>query len=154
MSAPGPQLRDIHLPPPPSWWPPAPGWWLLALLALVLLLTLVWWVRRWRRRRRIWAVVCAELEALAVVDAASCAAGVSQLMRRVARLGVRADAPVGADPWAALVRRYAPDASVTAALEPLAHAMYRPNPAIEPQTVLAAARRWLRCALTRRPRHA
>lgn len=154
MTVPGPQLRDIHLPPPPSWWPPAPGWWLLAVLVLSVLLALAWWLRRWRRRRRAWSAVRAELAALAGADPATCAAGVSQLMRRVVRLHAPADAAAQGDAWAAVVRRHAPDAATAETLQPLAGAMYRRQPDIEPARVLQAARRWLRHALVRGRRHA
>lgn len=87
-TAPGPELRDIHLPPAPSWWPPAPGWWVLAALVLIGgYFAVRWWLRRrdkqrWRKR------VLAELERIASdhvaqPDPTRVAADVSHLLRRV-----------------------------------------------------------------------
>lgn len=90
-SAPGPELRDIHLPPAPSWWPPAPGWWLLALLLAAALYLGVRRLLRMRNERRWRRRVHAELERIAATHAAqpdpTLAAGeVSRLLRRVSLL--------------------------------------------------------------------
>jgi hypothetical protein len=90
-TAPGPELRDIHLPPAPSWWPPAPGWWLLAAGVLIgVYFAARWWLRRrretqWRKR------VHAELERIAndhigQPDPARVALEVSHLLRRVSMM--------------------------------------------------------------------
>jgi Domain of unknown function (DUF4381) len=75
-------LRPLHPPTAVHWWPPAPGWWLLAV-ALAALLVLAWWQRR---RRALQRVALAELRRLDSTeqDPARLAAGVNQLLRRVA----------------------------------------------------------------------
>ncbi|HEX6832517.1 MAG TPA: DUF4381 family protein, partial [Rudaea sp.] len=50
--APGPELRDIHVPAPPSWWPPAPGWWLLAAIIIALLAFVAFHLYKKLQRRR------------------------------------------------------------------------------------------------------
>lgn len=147
MTAPGPQLRDIHMPPPPPWWPPAPGWWLLAVLLTGVMVLLAWWLRRWRHRRRLLQTVLAELDHLKTADAATCAAGISQLMRRVARWQAPTDAAMPAAEWTALVRRHAPDAASAEVLEPLALAMYQRTPHLDTERLQRAARDWLRRAV-------
>lgn len=155
----GPVLRDIHLPPSPSWWPPAPGWWLLA--ALVLLLAgggLVWWQRA-RRRRRAQARILAEVDALAAqhaahADAQALAAGLHQLLRRVARRQDPQAARQRGDGWRDILARVPVDASTLEHLLALEHAMYRPQP-YDTALALDAVRRWLRAALAQREsRHA
>ncbi len=82
-------LRDWHLPDPVSWWPPAPGWWLVAgvLLATLLLTAHVW--RRWHQQRTSTRIALRQLDALQTAltadgDVRRFAAGVAQLLRRLA----------------------------------------------------------------------
>lgn len=87
MTAPGPVLRDIHLPSEPSWWPPAPGWWLLAALAL---LALAWTLRGLagrRRLRRARRALHEEFERARAEhpDGAAQVAALSLLLRRIAK---------------------------------------------------------------------
>lgn len=157
--APGPQLRDIHMPPPPGWWPPAIGWWLLAILLLVALGAFAWRSRRRRGRRRRWQAARAELQALASryaadADAALYAAGVSQLLRRAARLReASAGAASGAD-WQARIRQFAPDAAVAEPLLQLDAAIYRPQADLDAEATRHAAQAWLRHVLLGGDRHA
>lgn len=145
----GPTLRDIHLPPAPPWWPPAPGWWLLAALALSLLAggVLLW--RRARRRGRYRAGILAEVDALAARhsgDAQALAAGLHQLLRRVARRHDPAATRLRGDAWREALARVPVDADTLQRLLALEPAMYRPQP-YDTAAALAAVRRWLRAAL-------
>lgn len=90
-AAAGPVLRDIHLPAAPPWWPPAPGWWILAALALAALAWFAWRMRhraQQARRRRLLARAWRELleRHPAERDPAALVAGLSELLRRTARL--------------------------------------------------------------------
>jgi hypothetical protein len=145
----GPVLRDIHLPPAPPWWPPAPGWWLLSALVLLLLAggVLAW--HRARRRRRYRARVLAEVDALAAShadDAQALAAGLHQLLRRVAMRHDRAAARLRGEAWREVLARVPVDADTLQRLLALEPAMYRPQP-YDIAAMLAAVRRWLRAAL-------
>lgn len=89
--APGPVLRDIHLPPEPSWWPPAPGWWLVALLVLAVAAWCGWRAARARRIARARAKLRDEWRRVLDAhpreeDAAARVAELSLLLRRAARL--------------------------------------------------------------------
>lgn len=146
MTPPGPVLRDIHMPPPASWWPLAPGWWgvLVLLLALASWLAWRWWRRRLPRRR--WREARRELEALQADhhdDPAAFAAGVSQLLRRVARLRDPSAAGLRGEPWQAAMREMAGGRVATQPLEGLERAMYQPHVALDVSAVAAAAHQWL-----------
>lgn len=150
--SPGPSLRDIHLPPEPSWWPPAPGWWVLAVLLLALLLAGIWW---WRRQRRAWRrqrLVLRELDALAHRyqvdhDAMMLAAGLHQMLRRMARRhDARATRQRG-EPWRRTLARVPVDAPTLEQLLALEQGIYRPAPSFDHVATVAAVRRWLRLAL-------
>lgn len=160
MSAPpGPQLRDIHVPPPPGWWPPAVGWWLLAVLLLALLAVLGWRFLRRRRQRSRWRAARAELDALAArqanaADVALYAAGVSQLLRRAARLHEPAAGTASGPDWQALLQRLAPDATLARPLLQLEAVIYRPRPVLDVAATHRAAHAWLRHVLLRKRRHA
>jgi cbb3-type cytochrome oxidase subunit 3 len=145
----GPILRDIHLPPAPSWWPPAPGWWLLAALLVLLLVTVVLWWRHTRQRRRYRAGILAEVDALAAshpADAQALAAGLHQLLRRVARLHEPAAAHLRGDAWREALARASVDADTLVLLLALEPAMYR-RQAYDRTAMLDAVRRWLRAAM-------
>ncbi len=146
----GPVLRDIHMPPPASWWPPAPGWWILAALLLVVLALLAryWWRRRMPRRR--WRMARRELAGLYArsrEDPAAFAAGVSQLLRRVARLHDPASAHLPGRRWHAALRHMAGKHVSTQALERLDLAMYAPCTPLDTAAVERSARAWLRRVL-------
>lgn len=151
---PGPVLRDIHLPPAPPWWPPAPGWWVLAALALLLLVAGMRAWRRTRRERLHRARILAEVDALAVRhagDGQALAAGLHQLLRRVARLQDPSVARQRGDAWRAVLARVPVEPDALDRLLALESAMYRPQP-YETAAALDAVREWLGAALARRPR--
>ncbi len=168
--APGPQLRDIHLPPAPAWWPPAPGWWILAAVAIVLLVLAARWLLRNRRQRRWRKRIHAELERIAATHAsqpqtAVLAATLSQLLRRVARVIEPMAVTLRDEDWLAFLDRQLPPAR--AASEPfrtgigrvLVDAPYRrlDDPtlqALDARALLDLARGWLSAALPRKRDHA
>jgi hypothetical protein len=159
IAPPGPKLRDIHVPPPPGWWPPAIGWWLLATLLLAVLAVLVWRYQHHRRQRQRWRAAHAELEALAArqasaADIALYAAGVSQLLRRAARLHEPAAATASGPDWQAVLQRLAPDATLAQPLLQLEAVIYRPRPVLDVAATHQAAHAWLRHVLLRESRHA
>jgi hypothetical protein len=147
--APGPELRDIHLPPAPAWWPPAPGWWALAVLLLVALGISVWLWRRRRRQRADEHVVLLELDALMQRwrdQPAKLAADLHQLLRRVA---LRYDASAGQRQGVAWRETLAQVPVTTATLDQLMtieQAMYRPDVVLDVDAVVTATREWLRAA--------
>jgi len=150
----GPALRDIHPPPPPPWWPPAPGWWLLAVLLLLLAGSGAWLWLRARRRRRARAGILAEVDVLATRhagDAQALAAGLHQLLRRVARLLDPAAARLRGEAWREALARVPVDADTLQRLLALEPAMYRPQP-YDTAAALDAMRRWLRAALAAQKR--
>ena len=144
----GPSLRDIHLPPEPSWWTPAPGWWALAVLLLALLMVGVWW---WRRQRRAWhqrRLVLRELDALAQQhqrdgDALALAAGLHQLLRRVARRHDAHATRQRGDRWRQTLARVPVDAAALEQLLALEQRIYRPASSFDHVAALAAVRQWL-----------
>lgn len=153
--APGPVLRDIHLPPDPSWWPPAPGWWLLAGLLLLVVLLGAWY---WRRRRRVsrqrqrWL---AELDRLAARhgrdgDYTALATGLHQLLRRVARQHDVLAGQQRGDAWQRTLGRVPVDAATLQQLQALDQYIYRPRQPFDQTAMIAAARHWLRLALHER----
>lgn len=159
MTPAGPQLRDIQLPPPAHWWPLAPGWWLLVAVALLLLAWLTW--RQYRRRlpRRRWRAACRELDALQAAhatdhDDAAFAAGVSQLLRRAARLRDPACAGLRGQAWHAAMQDLSGVKAHTDALLTLEDAMYRPAATLDALEVVKAARPWLHHVLMQGGRHA
>ncbi len=158
-AAPGPQLRDIHLPPPAGWWPPAPGWWVLAGILLLLVAGLAWHWHRRRPLRRRWRQACRELDALLAAhavdhDAAAFAAGVSQLLRRAARVRDPASTGLRGQAWRAALQDLAGRGKTAPVLLTLEEAMYRPATTLDVPQVAAAARQWLRRVLRRGGRRA
>ncbi|HEV2541095.1 MAG TPA: DUF4381 family protein [Frateuria sp.] len=152
----GPVLRDIHLPPAPPWWPPAPGWWLLAALVLLAIAAgaLLWLGARRRRRQR--DRVLAEVDVLAARhggDTQVLAAGLHQLLRRVARKHDPAAARLRGEAWREALARVPVDADTLHRLLALEQAMFRPLP-YDTDAALAAVRDWLRAALASERRRA
>lgn len=151
-SADGPKLRDIHLPPSPSWWPPAPGWWLLAGLILLGLVVAVW---AWRRRRD--AVgrrqrVLREVDRLSEQyrrdgDQAALAAGLHQLLRRVARQHDASAARQTGSAWRQTLARVPVEASALDRMLALDGLMYQVHPSFDDAVVVGDVRAWLRLAL-------
>ncbi|HET6546590.1 MAG TPA: DUF4381 family protein [Rhodanobacteraceae bacterium] len=156
--APGPTLRDIHLPPPPSWWPPAPGWWLLAAALLAALAVTGWWLaRRWRRyrwRRRI----AADLARIAAAHAATphgprLASEISQLLRRATLLLDRRAAAFSGEAWLGFLdAQIDGDAFRRGPGRVLLDAPYRRTADVDAAALLKLAQRWLAQAL-RGPAH-
>ena len=152
VQAPGPQLRDIHLPPAPSWWPPAPGWWLLAALLLLALLAALWLWRRRRVTQRKRQLVLAEVDRIAARyaqdgDQAALASALHQLLRRVARRQHALATQQRGTAWRQTLARVPVDASTLERLLALEQAIYQPQSTFDPALALAAVRQWLRLAL-------
>ena len=151
-SAPGPDLRDIHLPAEPSWWPPAPGWWLLAALVLVAIVVAVWTWRRQRRLRGCRQQVLHELEQLIRQhrDDGSperLLRDLHHLLRRVARRhDPRATRQQGMA-WRQTLARVPVDAATLDRLCALDELIYQPPAARDDEVTLAAVRTWLRLAV-------
>lgn len=148
----GPVLRDIHLPPAPAWWPPAPGWWLLAVLVLGLLCVAVWQWRRWRRGVRERQRVLAEVVELRMRhhrdgDDTTLAAGLHQLLRRVARTHDPAAVRQQGDAWRATLARVPVDAGTLQQLLLLEQAVYRTDAPFDLPRTFTAVETWLRLAL-------
>lgn len=148
----GPVLRDIHV-PEASFWPPAPGWWVLLGVALLAIFTGIWWLRRWRRRRKLWRVVEAEVNRLKALhdsqsNAAGVVAGLSQLMRRVARMRGALVHLDGAA-WHAELDRLAPGVLDAECMNELRQALYGKKVDTDPQKLLVDCSRWLRVAVWR-----
>jgi hypothetical protein len=148
----GPKLRDIHLPPSPAWWPPAPGWWVLAGLILIALAVAVW---MWRRRRSVVARrhrILREVDRLTEQhrldsDHGALAAGLHQLLRRVARQhDSRAARQTGAA-WRQTLARVSIQAPVLDRLFALDELIYQVQPSFDPALVVNDVRAWLRLAL-------
>lgn len=147
----GPVLRDIHLPPAPPWWPPAPGWWVLAGVLLVVVLAGWWWRARRRameRRCQHWLAELARLRAghLANGDLGAFAAGVQQLLRRVARPHAPAAASARGAAWRAILARVPVDRPTLDVLAGLDTAIYPARAAVDAEALTAAACTWLRAA--------
>ncbi len=153
--APGPKLRDIHLPAEPSWWPPAPGWWLLLALGIVVLGSVAWWWRRSRRAIRARQRVLAEVGQLRArhrrdADAVRLAGDLHQLLRRVAREHDPLVARQQGAQWQATLARVPVNAATLQQLQSLHEAMYRADAAFDPARALAAVEAWVRLALRHR----
>lgn len=148
----GPKLRDIHLPAAPPWWPPAPGWWILAALALVGVAVAVW---LWRRRRKVVAKrrrVLREVDHLVEryrgdSDHAALAAGLHQLLRRVARQHHPGATQQTGVSWRQTLARVPVQASVLDHLMALDELMYRSQPSFDHVALVNDVRAWLQLAL-------
>ncbi len=150
--APGPSLRDIHLPAEPSWWPPAPGWWLLAVLVLVVAVVAI---RAWRRHRREQARqrrILHELDRLAARQhenggQAELLRGLHQLLRRVARQhDVHATLQRG-EAWRDTLARVPVDAATLDRLFSIDQLLYQPAGEHDDEAIIDAVRKWLRLAV-------
>lgn len=151
-SAPGPVLRDIHLPSDPSWWPPAPGWWLLAGLLLLVVFCCVWIWRRHRSQSEKHARVLAELDRLQVRyqrdgSASAFASGMHQLLRRVARRHDARAAQQQGDAWRQTLARVPVDSATLDRLMLLEQAIYRSAHDFDHVAASGAVRHWLQLAL-------
>lgn len=147
----GPVLRDIHLPPSPPWWPPAPGWWLLAALIVLLLAVAGLGWRRHARVRRKRARILAEVDELAgryPDDAQALAAGLHQLLRRIARQHQPAAIHLRGQAWREALAAVPVDAHLLDRLMGLEPAIYRRQP-YDREATLEAVRQWMRAALAR-----
>lgn len=154
-AAPGPTLRDIHLPPQPPWWPPAPGWWLLLGLGLMVLAGVAWWWRRWGCAKRARQRVLAEVARLRKrhqrdADGVRLAGDLHQLLRRVARAHDPQVAQQQGAAWQATLARVPVNAATHRQLLALEQAMYRSDAAFDAERTLAAVEAWLRLALRHR----
>lgn len=146
----GPVLRDIHMPPPASWWPLAPGWWIVLALVCAAAALLAWTGHRRRLPRRRWHAARRELQQLHARhgdDAAAYAAGVSQLLRRAARVRDPTLASLHGPAWHAAMRSLAGGQVAMQPLEALDGAMYRRDAVLDAAAATAAARAWLRQVL-------
>lgn len=168
-TAPGPELRDIHLPPAPSWWPPAPGWWLLAIIAIALLVVALRWLARRRRERRWRRGIQAELDRIAATQEAQpdpirLATEVSQLLRRASRLIEPQAATLRDEAWLDFLDRQLPPARIadapfrSGAGRLLVDAPYRRSgdpatAALDARALVDLARGWLAHVLRRRSGH-
>ena len=102
-----------------------------------------------RKRRHRRARILAEVDALATrhaADAQALAAGLHQLLRRVARTHDPAAARLRGEAWREALARVPVDAPTLERLLALEPAMYRPQP-YDTRAMLDAVRRWLRAAL-------
>lgn len=148
----GPELRDIHLPPTPSWWSPAPGWWLLAGLAFVVVLSALWWSHKRRqastRRQRVLSEVDRlQKRHLSDGNSATMAAGLHQLMRRVARQHDQGAATQIGAAWRTTLDRLPMPPAAIDRLMALGDQMYRANPAFDPSVAAEDVKTWIRLAL-------
>ncbi len=151
--APGPTLRDIHLPPPPGWWPPAPGWW---LLGLVIILCGIFAFVHLRKRRKIRSLRKALLNELdRCIDAAggdpvALAAALSQFLRRMALRDKPAAAALPDERWLHyLDSRMAGDEFAHGIGRVLLDAPFRPAQTYDASALIALVRRWTRNVLER-----
>lgn len=150
--APGPSLRDIHLPPEPSWWPPAPGWWVLAGMLLLAVLAAIWLWRKHRRVQQQRRQVLLELDRLVMQhqrdgDRAALASGLHQLLRRVARKHDALAAQQRGEAWRKTLARMPVDAATLDRLLALDRQIYRPPSSFDHAAAVTAVRQWLRPAL-------
>lgn len=150
MNDPLAALHPLHPPAPVSWWPPAPGWWLLTALLLVLLGT-GWWLHRRGALRR---SALAELRILerTASDDTRVAAGVNNLLRRVAlaRFPRRQVAALSGEAWLQFLDSRARLSGFRDGPgRVLASAPYSARCRVERAALLALARRWIRAACRR-----
>lgn len=146
------QLRDVHAPGFPSLWPPAPGWWVLALMALALLWLGTRWIWRRLRLRRYRRSVLALFDGLAhnelaVTDPSRFAAEISALLRRVAlaRFPRRQVAALEGAAWLDFLDRTGGGGRFSDGPgQVLAEGPYRPRLELDPGSVLALAKDWVR----------
>jgi hypothetical protein len=145
-------LRGYHLPEPVGWWPPAPGWWALLAIALALLLLVLVLRRRARRRRMPASLAVNELDLLRAGyrrdgDACAYVRGLSELLRRFALARFPGESPAGlaGEDWLRFLAAKDGGDSFSAGIgRRLLDAPYRPQPALDPDLLAAAAERWIR----------
>jgi len=150
-AAPGPELRDIHLPPAPGWWPPAPGWWLLALAAAALLAWLFFHLYKRARRRRYRREIMLELDrcvGAARGDPGALATALSQFLRRLSRRAEPAASVLSGEPWLQHLDRCAASEEFSHGIgRVLIEAPYRPAAAYDAAALIALVRRCTRQVL-------
>jgi hypothetical protein len=150
--APGPSLRDIHLPPEPSWWPPALGWWMLAGLFLLSCIAAIWLWRKYRREHQQRRQVLLEVDRLVTQhrrdgDQVALASGLHRLLRRVARKHDALAAQQRGAAWRQTLARMPVDAITLDRLLALDQQIYRPPSSFDHVAAVTAVRQWLRLAL-------
>jgi hypothetical protein len=150
-AAPVLDLRDVHAPPFPDFWPPAPGWWVVAaLLAGLLVVVSVTLYRRYRLHR-LRRQVLSTLETLRAGYSTEAAVGfvteVSMLLRRVALRRFprrRVAALFGAD-WCRFLDDTGGDGGFShGAGQVLASGPYAARVEVDPESLTALARAWIR----------
>ena len=156
--APGPELRDIHLPPPPSWWAQAPGWWLRGGLCLVIVIfTFLYFYKKMQRRRR-WRALMAEFDRTVAAtndDAPALAAALSGFLRRLSLTDAPASAVLTGDAWLEhLDKRVASDEFSAGVGRALIDAPYRAHADYDASALIALVRRTVRRSFQGEAAHA
>jgi hypothetical protein len=156
--APGPELRDIHLPPVPGWWPPAPGWWLLAALVLGCIIFALYKLLQIRKRRARNGKLMAELDEHIRAGGSNptdLAASLSRFLRRMALLDAPAAAAFTDERWLAyLDSRLGGDEFARGIGRVLLDAPYRTDRTFDVPALIALVRRWTRQVLDAGAQHA
>lgn len=144
-------LRDVHAPPFPDFWPPAPGWWIAAALLAALAIFISVRLYRHYRLRRLRRQVLSSLDALSAGYSADNAVGfvteVSTLLRRVAlrRFPRQQVAGLFGAEWCRFLDETGGDGGFTrGAGQVLADGPYAARVEIDPEGLVALARRWIR----------
>lgn len=160
MNTEGPELRDIHLPADPLWWPPAPGWWLLALIVAALIVFAARALHRRRKQRRWRLRVLSELDRIAEAqratpDSVRLVGEISHLLRRASRL-LDSNAPaLRGEAWVAFLDSVLGGEEFSRGVgRSLLDGPFKRTLAIDSDSLLVLARKWLRQVLARSARHA
>ena len=150
-AAPGPQLRDIHLPAAPGWWPPAPGWWVLAVVCVLCVCFASYAGWRRYRRQRLRAAILAQLDRdieSAGGDPAALAATLSQFLRRMALREDPRAAALHGSAWLQWLDACINEQEFSSGVgRVLLDAPYRPVASFDAAALTALVRRWTRRVL-------